>query len=47
MSKVNNTINLARNKIENIDIPTSFTELKNIENKKVDIHIKVMQKAKH
>jgi hypothetical protein len=41
MSKVNNTINLARNKIENLDIPITTGELKNIENKcaKYDIQI--------
>ena len=45
VSKVNNTINLARNKIENLDIPTSFIELKNIENKctKYDIQINTLK----
>jgi hypothetical protein len=44
MSKVNNTINLARNKIENLDIPISLGELKNIENKcaKYDIQINTL-----
>jgi hypothetical protein len=44
MSKVNNTINLARNKIENLDIPNASYELKNIENKctKYDVQINTL-----
>lgn len=44
MSKVNNTINLARNKVENLDIPINSTELKNIENKciKYDVQINTL-----